>query len=163
MIIKGSLKSGWDGNDYPESVFETPGINLPDYIYETEEQKKKNPINVKTKMGNFSQGVDVANNKSAVIADPAINHDGAVCDGPAIESERAVIADPAEPINKPDVRIIIYSEKGFAVVGDVEPIKQMLIDNWGSYKKHITFEGQKFEGYVFSLKRINKIKTLINQ
>jgi hypothetical protein len=65
-----------------------------------------------------------------------------------------------QPAAKKEVFLINYSEKSFVVYGDgTYPIKEQLLSMHGTYNSHLKHPqtGEKLKGYVFSLKRKDKV------
>lgn len=62
-----------------------------------------------------------------------------------------------EPI-KPALRLIDYSDKAFAVVGDTKPIKDKLRLLGGSFNSRLSCG----MGWIFSKKRLEAVKTELN-
>jgi len=61
------------------------------------------------------------------------------------------------------IRIIEYSEKSIAVVGDTKPIKEQLKSMNGKFNKFLKDEnGERFAGWVFSKKRTDQVKQTLN-
>ena len=62
------------------------------------------------------------------------------------------------------MRVVVYTEKSCAVFGDTKPIKDILKEKGGKYNKFLTDpeDGEKKPGWIFSIKRIDEIKELLN-
>jgi len=58
-------------------------------------------------------------------------------------------------------RIIRYSEKSIAVIGDTRPIKDELMNLGGKYNPRLTFEGAIVKGYIFSASKEKEVKEFI--
>lgn len=67
-----------------------------------------------------------------------------------------VIAVPV--VDKPNLRIVDYSDKAFAIVGDTKPIKDTLRLLGGSFNSRLTCG----MGWIFSKKRLDAVKKELN-
>lgn len=62
------------------------------------------------------------------------------------------------------VRIVNYSEKAIAIFGNTKPFKDQFKEIWGHYNKFLTNEeGERTAGWVFSKKRKEQVKQIINE
>ena len=78
---------------------------------------------------------------------------------PKVEQPKPVVETTPTPEEK-QIRIIEYSEKGIAVVGDIDLIRDKLIAAYGS-PKTFTHDGQRYQGIAFSKKRRDQVIKLI--
>lgn len=61
------------------------------------------------------------------------------------------------------MKIINYSEKALALVGDTQPIKEQLKALKGVYNPNLTVDGQRTKGWIFSRKREAEIRLFLNK
>lgn len=61
-------------------------------------------------------------------------------------------------LDKPNLRIIDYSERSFAVIGDTKPIKDTLRMLGGSFNSRLTCG----IGWIFSKRRLDAVKNELN-
>ncbi len=59
-------------------------------------------------------------------------------------------------------RIIDYSAKSIAVIGDTKSIKELLKDAGGRFNRGLTVQGVKTSGWVFSKKRLGEVKKILS-
>jgi DNA topoisomerase-1 len=76
------------------------------------------------------------------------------------EEEEAVEAEEEEeePKVKPNVKIINYSEKSIAVIGDTKPLKDTLKELGGRFNPNLTVSGKKTAGWIFGKSKLQKVK-----
>lgn len=67
-----------------------------------------------------------------------------------------------EPINAGEVKLIEYSEKSFAIIGDTKPIKETLKNLGGSFNFRLHVDGDTVAGWIFSNKKKDNVKRVLN-
>lgn len=55
-------------------------------------------------------------------------------------------------VENPKIRVIQYSEKSVAIVGNTKELKEQLRENGGRFNSHLKVEGEKVAGWIFSNK-----------
>ena len=78
---------------------------------------------------------------------------------PLQRSAAALKPDPV--IKRNGVRLVDYSEKAVAVVGDTYEIKEQLKEAGGRFNRGLTVDGQKTAGWVFSKRHQDAIANLL--
>lgn len=58
----------------------------------------------------------------------------------------------------PSLELVIYSDKAFAIFGDVLSIQVQLNNLYGRYNPFLKRNGVRTAGYIFSLKRLDAVK-----
>jgi len=61
-------------------------------------------------------------------------------------------------VNNSDIRIVEYSEKSFAIIGNTKPIKDILLQLGGKYNRYLTVG----IGWIFSNKKKNEVMNRLN-
>jgi len=136
-------KPGWS----VELTSEWPFIKF-DAFDDAEPTINKKPISLLSKNGKISQP------KAAVKPTPK-----AQVNTPKPKADKPQAPAP-EPAPSPEIRIIEYSEKGIAVVGNIDSIREKLIAAYGSPKTFV-HDGQRYQGIAFSKKRRNAVVEII--
>lgn len=66
--------------------------------------------------------------------------------------------------SRPEVnalRVVDYSDKAIAVLGDSTEIKEELQELGGRWNPHLTFEGEKVKGWIFPKSRMDKVSDIL--
>ena len=63
-----------------------------------------------------------------------------------------------------NIRIVAYSEKCFAILGETKPIKDELKSLGGKYNGYLTDPdtGEKVAGWIFGIKKYDSVTTALN-
>lgn len=64
---------------------------------------------------------------------------------------------------KPNIEMLQYSDKSYAIIGDTKPIKDILKENGGRFCPFLTVDGQKTAGWIFNLKNAEKVEKVLNK
>lgn len=70
------------------------------------------------------------------------------------ETKETIVPEPI----KPNLRLVDYSDKAFAIIGDTKPIKDTLRLLGGSFNSRLTCG----MGWIFSKKRMDAVKKELN-
>lgn len=81
-----------------------------------------------------------------------------------VEKQETIPAKEETKQSPPNgIRIVKYTDKSFAVIGDTRHLKEEMKKNWGSFCSGLKVDGESVKGWVFSNKRLEDIKKLIAQ
>ncbi len=80
----------------------------------------------------------------------------------SIKKQAALPAPKIEPAEVGNVKLVDYSEKAVAVFGDTKPIKDDLKKIGGRFNPHLTQEGSKVPGWIFSKNKLADLKNLLS-
>ncbi len=80
---------------------------------------------------------------------------------PPVDKSVAPIAVSVD-VSVGELELVDYSEKAVAVFGDTKPIKDMLISLGGRFNPHLTKDGVKKAGWIFSAKKKESVNNFIS-
>jgi hypothetical protein len=63
----------------------------------------------------------------------------------------------------PQIKIVKYSPKSIAVIGDTKPIKDTLQQLCGKWNQNLIINGERWKGWIFASKHQNAIETLLTE
>jgi hypothetical protein len=125
--------------------------------------------NIEAMATNYGANVQWMQNKLGLAVPPSFPEQRSEPKGAPVQAVPVQTHGGASPATPPvsglpspvSVRLVHYTPKSVALIGDTRPLKDQLAALWGKYCPNLHIEGQTVKGWIFSAKREAQLKQLI--